>query len=338
MDATGDRELLTRLLRSVSRSFYLTLRALPMAVRPQIGLAYLLARTTDTVADTEVLPLEQRLDALDRLQSRICGLQDAPLDFRPFLGHQARPAERQLLERFEEAIHLLQRCEKADLQRIREVLVTIVSGQRLDLHRFGHRQAGEVRALRTELELDDYTYRVAGCVGEFWTRICRRHLFPEVTLDDEAFLADAVRFGKGLQLVNILRDLPADLRLGRCYLPADRLSACGVAPRDLLEPGWAPRIQPVIDDSLQRAEEHLEAGWNYVKAVPVNCRRVRLACAWPILIGVQTLAGLRSAPMLDPNRPVKIPRSAVRSIVLRSVLLLPMRRRWEAQFQRYRGR
>jgi farnesyl-diphosphate farnesyltransferase len=59
------------LLKATSRSFYLTLRVLPAAVRPQIGLAYLLARTTDTIADTELVPLEQRLDALKRLRERI---------------------------------------------------------------------------------------------------------------------------------------------------------------------------------------------------------------------------------------------------------------------------
>jgi farnesyl-diphosphate farnesyltransferase len=48
---------LTDLLKATSRSFYLTLRVLPAAVRPQISLAYLLARTTDTIADTEIVPL-----------------------------------------------------------------------------------------------------------------------------------------------------------------------------------------------------------------------------------------------------------------------------------------
>ena len=37
----------------------------------------------------------------------------------------------------------------------------------------------KIVALETPSELDDYTYRVAGCVGEFWTRICRIHLFPQ---------------------------------------------------------------------------------------------------------------------------------------------------------------
>ena len=62
---------LNELLRATSRSFYLTLRVLPGAIRPQIGLAYLLARTTDTIADTEILPVESRLDALQKLRERL---------------------------------------------------------------------------------------------------------------------------------------------------------------------------------------------------------------------------------------------------------------------------
>ena len=49
-------DALNQLLKQTSRSFYLTLRVLPGAIRPQIGLAYLLARTTDTIADTELVP------------------------------------------------------------------------------------------------------------------------------------------------------------------------------------------------------------------------------------------------------------------------------------------
>src|SRR5262245_30415055 len=72
---------LSRLLKATSRSFYLTLRVLPGAIRPQIGLAYLLARTTDTIADTEILPVEQRLAALQKLRARILGQISAPLNF-----------------------------------------------------------------------------------------------------------------------------------------------------------------------------------------------------------------------------------------------------------------
>src|SRR5689334_12842529 len=77
--ATAAPELLSSLLKQVSRSFYLTLRVLPNAIRPQIGLAYLLARATDTIADTEIVPVADRLQALHALRQRILGQTSAPL-------------------------------------------------------------------------------------------------------------------------------------------------------------------------------------------------------------------------------------------------------------------
>src|SRR5689334_23484713 len=74
-------ELLTALLQEVSRSFYKTLRVLPGKIRPQISLAYLLARTTDTIADTGLVPLEQRLEALAALRKRILGTSTHAVDF-----------------------------------------------------------------------------------------------------------------------------------------------------------------------------------------------------------------------------------------------------------------
>jgi farnesyl-diphosphate farnesyltransferase len=224
------------LLKATSRSFYLTLRVLPARVRPQIGLAYLLARTTDTIADTGIVPLAQRLDALQKLRERILGQNSAPLNFGELARHQALPAEQALLEKVEDSLAQLQTLSPADLKLVREVLTIITSGQELDLRRFAGASAENVIALKTGAELEDYTYRVAGCVGGFWTKICRVHLFPKAKLDDELLMANGIRFGKGLQLVNILRDLPEDLRNGRCYLPADKLLEAGLQPADLLSP------------------------------------------------------------------------------------------------------
>jgi len=47
-------DLVGDLLRRVSRSFYLSLAILPRALREPLGLAYLLARASDTVADTRL--------------------------------------------------------------------------------------------------------------------------------------------------------------------------------------------------------------------------------------------------------------------------------------------
>ena len=325
--------LLTVLLKQTSRSFYLTLRVLPARVRPQIGLAYLLARTTDTIADTELVPLEQRLDALQKLRERILGQNSAPLNFGELARQQALPAEHLLLEKVGDSLAQLQTLSPADLKLVRNVLTTIISGQELDLRRFArHVCRTKIIALETEAELDDYTYRVAGCVGGFWTKICRAHLFPKARLDDELLMANGIRFGKGLQLVNILRDLPVDLRKGRCYLPSIELDEARLIPAVLLSPANESKFRPLFNRYLDLAESHLKAGWDYTNSLPLGQARVRLACAWPILIGVKTIERLRAANVLELRQGIKISRGEVRRILLWSALEYPFPNMWRRLF------
>ncbi|MEI7732855.1 MAG: phytoene/squalene synthase family protein [Verrucomicrobiota bacterium] len=329
---SGEQELLTSLLKAVSRSFYLTLRVLPRAVRSQIGLAYLLARATDTIADTTLVPVSQRLEALAALRHRILGQSTGRFTFEVSASAVDNPAELKLLQRIEEALGLLAGNQSADQAQIRTVLETITSGQILDLQRFGGASESAIVALKTDAELDDYTYRVAGCVGEFWTHLCRGHLFPEVPLDEGRLLQQGVRFGKGLQLVNILRDLPKDLRNGRCYLPQDRLQTIGLRPSDLLDPNREKTLRPLYVQYLDLAHEHLAAGWEYTNTVPYGQRRVRLACAWPILIGIKTLVKLRANPILATNSCVKVSRNEVRAVLFSTLIRYPFPKLWQRLF------
>ena len=324
--------ILGDLLRDVSRSFYLTLRWLPGSVRSQIGLAYLLARATDTVADTEILPVAERLKALQELRARILGTRTTPLDLGKLAGRQGTPAERTLLERCEEALGELDRLSPFDQAAIREVIGTITSGQELDLQRFAGASGQNIAALGSDEELDDYTYRVAGCVGEFWTTLCRAHVFPRAKLDDAALRRNGIRFGQGLQLVNVLRDIPADLRQGRCYLPLPALRQAGLTPSDLLDPSVMPRLQPVYDYWLARAQEHLTAGWTYTNSLPWRHARVRLPCAWPILLGRQTLDKLRQGNVLDPAQRIKVSRGEVKGMILRTLAVYGWPPAWRKLF------
>jgi len=327
---------LNELLKQTSRSFHLTLRVLPRAVRAQISLAYLLARTTDTVADTELVPVAQRLQALQQLRERILGTSHAPLNFGDLARRQGSPAEGGLLEHVEASLAGLRTLSSEDLKLVRQVLDTITNGQELDLRRFASASAENIIALRDDAELDDYTYRVAGCVGEFWTRLCIAHLFHFVELDEFAtsssFEKLGVRFGKGLQLVNILRDCPADLRQGRCYLPLARLAETGLKPPDLLLPAHEPKFRPLYHRYLDLAERHLAAGWLYTESIPRGQISIRLACAWPILIGAETIRRLRIENVLDPARRVKVSRAEVRVIIARSVLRYAWPPAWRRLF------
>jgi farnesyl-diphosphate farnesyltransferase len=334
--ARANHELLTNLLKEVSRSFYLTLRVLPKSIRSQIGLAYLLARTTDTIADTEIVPVEQRLKSLQALRERILGTNSAPLDFGALAQQQGSVAEKILLEKCEGSLALLREQSVVDQKFIRDALEIITSGQELDVKRFGGAHADKLKlelqqiiALRTDAELDDYTYRVAGCVGQFWTRICLAHQFSIASTGGTSFEDLGVRFGKGLQLFNILRDIPADLAKGRCYIPGERLAGIGLAPGDLLKPENEPRFRPLYNHYLDLSESHLAAGWQYTNLIPFGQMRVRLACAWPILIGLKTIGRLRSENVLNPRNRIKISRAEVSQIVRRSVICYPFRGAWQ---------
>jgi farnesyl-diphosphate farnesyltransferase len=129
--------------------------------------------------------------------------------------------------------------------------------------------------------------------------------------------AKGVRFGKGLQMTNILRDLAQDLRLGRCYLPRADLHLHGIAPEELLNPCSLARLRPLLGELLALTLEHYQNGWTYALAIPRREGRLRLACVWPLLIGLRTLALISCSPhLLDPTVRVRISRSAVYRILL----------------------
>ena len=322
-------ELPGPLLAEVSRSFSLTLRVLPKAVRFQIGLAYLLARTSDTIADTTLIPPAQRVESLRQFRACILGARTDAMDFSDLAAGQSTPSEKILLQRTPETLALLTALSPDDLKLVCEVLDTITRGQELDLERFGN--GDRLVALANAADLDAYTFAVAGCVGEFWTKMTLAHCFTALPCP-ASFVEDGVQFGKGLQLVNVLRDLPRDLRSGRCYLPLDELAQAGLQPEELLAHENWPRLCPVYNTWLAKAQAHLSAGARYTLAIPSGQYRLRLACAWPLLMGQETLALLRRANPLQPEPRLKISRAQVRGVLWRTIWRLPFRSPWEKLF------
>ena len=330
-------ELLSDLLKDVSRSFYLTLRVLPGVVRKPIGLAYLLARATDTIADTSVITPSLRLSLLEGFQRRFQGdTNDVRLNCMIQSGEGITDGERSLLRRIDEVFQAVARLPVDDVRDIHQVLGEITGGQILDLKRFetGTDILHRVRALATPAEVDDYTFRVAGCVGEFWSRICRRHLFPAAILPtgEAEWILNAIRFGKGLQWVNILRDLPKDLGNGRCYIPSSRLAEVGLSPAALVDPKAWLQFEPVYRELCSGALDHLGAGWKYTLEIPRRQVRLRLACAWPILLGRRTLELVQAGNPLDPSHRIKVSGLEVQQILRKTIVLYPFRKRWENLF------
>jgi farnesyl-diphosphate farnesyltransferase len=321
------------LLRGVSRSFYLSIRLLPPGLRRPIAVGYLLARAADTVADTAELAAADRLATLRSLVELIEGNTQAQPRAAAlaasFVTLQHDPQERALIAALPRCLAWLDHLDAPDQADVREVLRHITRGQIMDVERFGSATAAHPVALQNAAQLDEYTYRVAGSVGEFWTRLCFRHV-PAFASLTESEMADVGRaYGKALQLVNILRDAGADLAAGRCYFPADELAAAGLAPADIL--AQPHRFMAVRGPWLARAHEGLAAGMRYADAV--RSRRIRAASALPALLGARTLERLHASGAQGLAQRVKVPRAEVRSIVARIAVTFAARGPLQAMFR-----
>lgn len=314
----------------------MTLRFLPRFSRPAVSLAYLMARWADTVVDAEGLELAQRQAGLEAWRDFLASGEKkasvASLCLRP---GRLPPAEEKLLLAADDLARAHFELEPEQRECNRRVLLEVLEGQLMDLHFFGNSCAEHPAALPDREALDRYCRCVAGSVGRYWTELHGGG-------GDGELVALGERFGKGLQLVNILRDLAADLGRGRCYLPGDELGRLGLEPAALTAAGAGARLRPVFDAWLQVARGHLLAGLRYLELLPGGWR-LRASTSWPLLIGLRTLELLSARPLcLQERRPLKVSRAQVYGLVgagtalslwpfwtrLLGDFIEPRRRRW----------
>jgi len=116
----------------------------------------------------------------------------------------------------------------------------------------------------------DYMYGSAEVVGLMLARIMR--------LPDDA-LPYARLLGRSLQFVNFIRDIPEDLDMGRCYLPADEIRDAGLTGL-----------------SFDEARAHPEAFAAFIRQQITRYRQWREAAACGFeLIPRQTRVAVRTA-------------------------------------------
>lgn len=333
-----------QLLRHVSRSFDLSIRLLPKALQAPVAIGYLLARATDTVADTTALPLAERQVLLDRMTQAIAApsssaSEDPELQrlTQAFAAQQTDPHERALMQALPQCLPLLHTLHPADQASVRQVLGHITRGQHLDMARFGP----GLHALQTEAELNDYTWLVAGCVGEFWTELCGRHLPGYSLLPQEEMMRIGRAYGMGLQRLNIVRDAGADLNAGRCYWPVKILAQAGLTPAMLAQAARTPNtdtlhaLAPLYTQWLEYTQAQLADGMRY--ALALKPLRLRLASALPALIGARTVALLRQAGPAALNQRVKMPRHEVHALLWRIALGLGSAAVLQKEFRKLSG-
>ncbi|MFI3243566.1 MAG: squalene/phytoene synthase family protein [Akkermansia sp.] len=298
MQASSDKKGLQEILKSVSRSFYLSMVFLPKQMRAPISLAYMLARATDSVADSSQADIALRLSSLRQMgqaiEGELTGRELSPL-LESLQGElaqaQAKASEALLLQRFGDCLQLLQSRPEGEQVLIRRVLHTIIEGQCWDLEFFEQHDC-----VQNNKQTQDYTYMVAGCVGEFWTdlgHLCmgKGKFCPEDKLKDMREAGN--RYGCGLQLVNILRDRAEDTANGRSYL-------CSAPSR------WQAR-----------AAKYLQDGVDY--SLRLANVRLRFTALLPALLGLKTLKLIHEAG--DATSRQKITRSTVYITMVQALMM-----------------
>ncbi|MEJ6646734.1 MAG: phytoene/squalene synthase family protein [Akkermansiaceae bacterium] len=292
-------DLSTQVLKDVSRSFYLSLRFLPKGFREPASLGYLLARLSDTIADAGEELVGVRQELLESFTNALfTGERDWLEDLRKLKS--LSEGEQVLIERAGDCLDALSLVPEWQQGAIRRVVEIITDGQAWDLTRF--KKDGVVR-LEEDDELRNYTYQVAGCVGEFWTELgfgleSGENQFAQVSRIQMDEWGQS--YGRALQLINILRDVPEDLESGRCYLPGSE----DIYPDVLLrERGrWIAEARKGLDDAQRYAEA-------------LNGKRMRFATILPALIGRETLNRLEGASWEEWVARVKVSRAEVKGMM-----------------------
>jgi farnesyl-diphosphate farnesyltransferase len=303
-------------LPRVSRTFALSIEALPETLREAVRIAYLLCRIVDTVEDQADLRPADRVELFDTFDAILDDdeLADTGFDLvARRVGLDADGAEGELCQRASIVFRRFRNLPGGQRDAIRPHVAEMSVGMR----EFARRaeEAGKLR-LEDVADLERYCYYVAGTVGRLLTALFEieiPNLGPSTTL---AARERAVSFGLGLQMVNIVKDVAADHVRGDCFLPLSLAAARGVSVDDLFVPSNRPSGLGVVRDVCKIARAHLVRAREYTLLWPVAAgRSIRMFCAVPLALALATLHEVEFGDQaLSVGEEPKISRGAVLAI------------------------
>lgn len=315
------------LLKYTSRSLYLSARILPRTIQDAFGIAYLLCRYADSIADTSLLPPQRRLYWIAKYPQMIANPNENEQKelVKEICGSSDNPYEKELLENLPRCLQAFQALCAPQQQAVLEVASQVCDGMQMDLQTFPAENSGQIAALQTAENLEHYCHLMGGAPGVFWSTLIAQTV--RLPIEKEHLLLLGRNIGDALQIVNILRDLPKDLRIGRCYFPSEELAPLGLSPQDLLDPKSSPRFEPIKQKWIYWGLSKLQSAFEYMQALPKTQLRHRAAVAWPVLWTADTLYKVyQEQNLLDVAHRVKIPRRVIYKTMLLSPFILPSNR------------
>jgi 15-cis-phytoene synthase len=218
--------LAARLTRKSRSNFYYAFLTLPRRRRDALYAVYAFCRTVDDIADLG----DDR--GVDRAAQR-----NQLERWRRDVAHCYEPGGRP-----EHPIAAGLARAVSEFAIPREALLAIIDGVEMDLDQVRY---------ETAEDLYPYCYRVASAVG-----LCCIEIFGYT---DPRAREYAVKLGTALQLTNIMRDVGADARAGRVYLPQEDLRTFGVTTDDLRAGRYTDEFVSLMRHQAARARQFYQA-------------------------------------------------------------------------------
>src|SRR3989454_10765257 len=218
--------LAARLTRKSRSNFYYAFLALPKRRRAALYAVYAFCRTVDDIAD---LGGERRSKCADQRRELERWRRDVALCYEPG-GRPTDPI----------ASGLAQAVRAFAIPR--DALLAIIDGVEMDLDQVRY---------ETAADLYPYCYRVASAVG-----LCCIEIFGYT---DPRARDYAVKLGTALQITNIIRDVGADARAGRVYVPQDDMQRFGVTEDDLRAGRHSEQFVRLMSHQADRARQFYRA-------------------------------------------------------------------------------
>jgi farnesyl-diphosphate farnesyltransferase len=306
-----DWDFCKQALRRHSRTFAIPIGMLGPSLEPAITCAYLLCRIADTIEDTPEWDFLTKRDLYRTLEDALQDGQHADaFTGRVQAAAGGDPGERELLLNLPRVLRVFVELPDNLRETCRAFVAELIGGMMI----YSQRKPGPdaVRCLSSEADLDRYCYFVAGVIGRLLTEAFVSQL-PGISPERAATLrANAERFGAGLQLVNILRDMSTDLQRGECFIPRTLLDAAGVAPSQLCDTAVEREVRAMLQQLFDKARSHLDAAFEYTLAIPESATSIRRFCLVPLWLAVATLELCRTdAALLRTGERVKLSRDRV---------------------------
>ncbi len=314
---SADHAFCRRQLPRVSRTFALSIEALPETLREAVRVSYLLCRVVDSIEDATGLLPSRRAELFDTFDHLLADDATATSSLEVLwrgFSPRVEDYEDALCLRAGAVFRVFAALPLHQRQAIRPHIQEMSAGMREYVQR--GEAAGRLRIHDMD-DLERYCHFVAGTVGGLLTSLFRQH----VPLRDPAILRAiedrAESFGLGLQLVNIVKDVAEDATRGICFMPASLAEEHGVSIDNLLDPAHRPGALAVVQDVCARARRHLRAAEEYTALWPVPAGEpVRLFCIVPLVLALATLSEVENGhDTLTPGATPKVSKLTVLKVL-----------------------